>query len=84
MRKGNHVKQSFGEKSEWEVISPKKSINFANVTSPTNVCDCKIVLNKDEVVTIIISNAGNQSNGGSFIFFFIFLFIYFNFFLFMK
>jgi len=64
MKKGRqHLKQELGSKNDWEVLSPTKSINFASITAPTKVCDCKIVLKKDEAVTIIVSNMGNTTSG---------------------
>eukprot|EP01091_Cochliopodium_minus_P002604 TRINITY_DN1244_c1_g1_i1.p1 TRINITY_DN1244_c1_g1~~TRINITY_DN1244_c1_g1_i1.p1 ORF type:complete len:231 (-),score=82.00 TRINITY_DN1244_c1_g1_i1:36-728(-) len=63
MKKGRqHLKKELGSKNEWEVIGPKKSINFPN-TSPTKVWEGKIVLKKGESVTIILNNSGNSSSG---------------------
>ena len=76
MKKGNHVNPSIGNKSEWNIVSDKKPINFPNTSSPTKVCDCKIVLEQNEVVTVIISNIGNQISGGL-KFFFLVIFILF-------
>jgi len=61
--KEGRIKQDLGNKSEWKVVQEKKTINFANITSPTRIWEGNIVFKKDQAITFAICNQGNTSDG---------------------